>query len=213
MGGLVSLAASDRRPYRHTTRTPMTIDLSSLGWDEGFAEMYARSAGPDREPVRVTRVDPGVCTGLGSAGVVRASLGGCVLAASAADPVRLPCPGDWVVVQHWPDERTTVERVLPRRVTIALEGADQTVTRPVAANVDLAAVVVPALSAVESEGVVSLLRLARASGAQAIVILTASGNADLRAEKAMRARAVVPGVDVYAVPGPGADLRRLRRHL
>jgi ribosome biogenesis GTPase / thiamine phosphate phosphatase len=191
----------------------MSIDLSSLGWDEGFARMYAPLAGPDRKPARVTRVDPGVCTGLSPGGVVRASLGGCILAASAADPARLPCPGDWVVVQHWPDERTTVERVLPRRTTIALAGTERMVTRLLAANVDTAAVVVAGWSAVESAGVMSLLRVARAAGIQAIVILTIPGRAAVRAGNAGRGRAVAPETDVYAVPGVSADLTRLRRHL
>ncbi len=150
----------------------MTFDLSSLGWDDAFATTYGRSAAPDREPARVTRVDSGVCTALGARGVLRASLGGCLLAVSAADLARLPCPGDWIVVQHWPDERTTVERVLPRRTAITLaDGADGTMAQVLAANVDTVAVVVSAL-APDHGDIARLLGLARAAGTQVIVIVT-----------------------------------------
>src|SRR5262245_43416616 len=96
----------------------MTFDLSSLGWDDDFASAYARFDCPDHRPARVARVDRGVCSILSATGAGRASTGGALLAAAAADPVSLPCAGDWVVVRTWPDVRTTIEAVLPRRTAV-----------------------------------------------------------------------------------------------
>lgn len=189
----------------------MTFDLSSLGWDDAFGTTYGPFAGPDREPARVTRVDPGVCTALGARGVLRASLGGCLLATSAADPARLPCPGDWIVVQHWPDERTTVERVLPRRTTIMLaEGALGAAPRVLAANVDTAAVVVSTLTPDHGD-IARLLGLARAAGAPVILILTTPDQTRGPTDRARRLRAVARDVDVDMVPVcSGADLELIR---
>jgi ribosome biogenesis GTPase len=177
----------------------MTFDLSSLGWDDAFGTTYGRFAGPDREPARVTRVDPGVCTALGARGVLRASLGGCVLATSAADPVRLPCPGDWIVIQHWPDERTTVEWVLPRRTALTLaEGAYGAVPRVLAANVDTAAVVVSGL-APDHGDIARLHGLARTAGTQVILILTTPDQTRGPGDRARRLRAVARDVNVVSV--------------
>src|SRR5262245_32312780 len=120
----------------------MTFDLSSLGWDETRDAQYAAMVRPDRWPARVSRVDRGVCTVLGRDGAHRASVGGGLLAAAVQDPVRLPCAGDWVVVQDWPDRRSTIEAVLPRRGAIIRSSAGaEALAQVLAANVDTVAVV------------------------------------------------------------------------
>src|SRR5258706_16405143 len=101
----------------------MTFDLSSIGWDEDFRSAYERHARPDHEPARVTRADRGVCTLLAANGPRRASIGGSLLAAAAHDPTRLPCAGDWAVVRTWPDERVTVEALVPRRTAVVRASA------------------------------------------------------------------------------------------
>lgn len=91
------------------------MSLTCLGWSGRLSADYQHHDRPDHWPARVSRVEPGVCTVIGSAGVRRASLAGRMLAVAVRDAGRLPCPGDWVVVRTWPDERSTVEAVLPRR--------------------------------------------------------------------------------------------------
>src|SRR5262245_23533476 len=126
------------------TRTTMPYDLPSLGWDDEFARVYARFSRPDHRPARVSRVDRGVCTVLTAAGPARASLAGAMLTAVGADPVALPCAGDWVVVRTWPDACETVEAVLPRRTAIVRAGAGkESLGQVMAANVEVAAVVEP----------------------------------------------------------------------
>src|SRR5690606_10117019 len=173
-------AAVNHTSARPTTRTLMSVDLASLGWDHHFASLYRPYAYPCQRPARVSRVDRGACVVLGADGATRASIGGALLASAGHDPVRLPCAGDWVVVRHWPDERRTVEAVLTRRTAIvrASAGAEST-AQVLAANVDVAAVVAPVDPEPDIGMVERLVSLAWASGARPVVLLT---KADLAAD-------------------------------
>jgi ribosome biogenesis GTPase len=193
----------------------MTFDLPSLGWDGELAASYARLTRPDHRPARVTRVDRGVCTVLDPAGPHRASVGGGLLCMAARDPVRLPCAGDWVVLRSWPDERTTVEAVLPRRTAIVRAGAGAQATGQVlAANIDTAAVVAPVDPEPDLGRIERLLAIAWESGAEPIVVLT---KVDLAADPqtlAEEVATVAPGVAVYGVSAPtGAGVELLRPYV
>jgi len=190
----------------------MTLDLSSLGWDDAFAAAYARARRPDHRPARVMRVDRGVCTVLDEGGTRRASVGGGLLCAAAHDPVRLPCAGDWVVIRHWPDDRHTIEAVLPRRTAIVRAGAGADSTAQVlAANVDTAAVVAAVDPEPDLGRIERLLAIAWESGARPLIILT---KMDLAADPqtlADEVATVAPEVDVYGVSaqtGAGVELLR-----
>jgi ribosome biogenesis GTPase len=178
----------------------MTFDLASLGWDATFVSAYARFDLNEHRPGRVARTDRGVCTVLTEHGPVRASLAGAMLSVSAADQAALPCAGDWVVVRTWPDERITIEAVLPRRTAIIRRTADKdSVGQVLAANLDTAAVVEPIDPAPDLGRIERLLALAWESGAQPMVILT---KADLAADPAAVAgqvAEVAPGVNVITV--------------
>lgn len=190
----------------------MTFDLSSLGWDDVFASAYARFDRRDHRPARVVRVDRGVCSILSAAGAARASTGGALLAAAAADPVALPCAGDWVVVRTWPDARTTIEAVLPRRTAIVRASAGREAAGQVlAANIDTAAAVVPVDPAPDLGRTERLLALAHASGAMPIVIVTKVDLAPDPDALVDHVAAVAPGVSVYGVSAAtGAGLAALR---
>jgi ribosome biogenesis GTPase / thiamine phosphate phosphatase len=190
----------------------MTFDLPSLGWDDSFAVAYRADARPDDQPGRVSRVDRGVCTVLTAAGPVRASLAGAMLSTAVHNTESLPSAGDWVVVRHWPDDRLTVEAVLPRRSAVVRRTSDKDSTGQVlAANMDTAAAVEPMDPAPDLGRIERLLALAWESGAEPMVLLT---KADLAADpEAVRAdvSAVAPGVAVLAVSGARGDgLDRLR---
>ncbi|MET8467847.1 GTPase RsgA, partial [Micromonospora zamorensis] len=176
----------------------MTIDLTALGWDAERAA-YAERRG-EHHPGRVARVDRGVCTVLTATGPLRASLGGAVLAAAARDPSALPCAGDWVLLNHWPDRRVTVEAVLPRRGALIRRTAGKDASGQVlAANLDAAAVVEPVHPEPDVGRIERLLALAHESGARPLVVLT---KADLAADPAALARqlaAIAPGVPVLPV--------------
>lgn len=115
--------------------------LESIGYDETTAAALAPWAAADAAIGRVTTVEPGLVTLIAREGLLRASAGGALLNQLATHPVAGPCPGDWCVVRRWPDRRLTVERVLPRRTAI-YAGTVVVGQVPLAANVDLVAVVV-----------------------------------------------------------------------
>jgi ribosome biogenesis GTPase len=190
----------------------MNIDIASLGWDAGFATAYAPFNRPDHRPARVARVDRGICGLLAADGAVRAGPGGGLLVQAARDPLALPCTGDWVALRSWPDERTTIEAVLPRRTRIVRGAAGgQSTVQVLAANLDVAAVVEPIDPEPHPGRMERLLALAWASGAQPVVLLT---KADLvrRPERLVAQIAeLAPGAEVIAVSATtGMGLDRLR---
>jgi ribosome biogenesis GTPase len=197
----------------------MTFDLASLGWDAALASAYAGLAAGhagyawlDQRPARVARVDRGACTVFAADGVTRASLGGGLLAACGRDPSAAPCAGDWVLVGTWPDRRSTIEAVLPRRTAVTRASAGrQSRAQVLAANLDVAAVVEPMQPAPDPARIERLLALAHASGARPVVLLT---KADLLARPEPVARQVAEvsgGVDVITVSARrGTGLDRLR---
>jgi ribosome biogenesis GTPase len=190
----------------------MTFDLSPLGWDDDFAAAYRPYARPDLRPARVTRVDRGVCAVLSEAGPERASVAGGLLNAALHNPVALPCTGDWVVLRDWPDQRTTIEAVLPRRTAVVRSGAGRAaVGQVLAANLDTAAVVEPVDPDPDSGRIERLLALAWASGAAPMVVLTKADLAPDPAAVLAQVAHISAGVPVLAVSsatGFGLDALR-----
>jgi ribosome biogenesis GTPase len=195
----------------------MTIDLASLGWDAEFAAGYARFAGPQfgpgYRPARVARVDRGVCTVFTAAGTDRASLGAGLLVAAARDARRLPCVGDWVAVRTWPDRRSTVEAVLPRRTQVVRASADRTSRGQVlAANLDVAAVVEPLDPAPDLGRVERMLALALESGARPVVLLTKADRLARPGPVAAQVAEVAGDTEVVVVSArTGKGLERVRQ--
>jgi ribosome biogenesis GTPase len=189
----------------------MTFDLPSLGWDDHFRSAYLRYDRSDQQPARVTRVDRGVCTLLAAAGTLRASSGGALLATAAHDLTRLPCAGDWAVVRTWPDDRLTIEAVLPRRTAVVRASAGaEALGQVLVANVDTIAVVVPVDPEPDLGLIERLLSLAWDSGARPVVALT---KVDLAAHPHVlvdEVGEIAPGVEVFGVSAhTGGGLDRL----
>jgi ribosome biogenesis GTPase len=184
--------------------------LHALGWDDAWRDAmsayeHAGVAG------RVVRVDRGLASVLTADGLVRASFGAEVLEAVLVDTTAAPCTGDWCVVRRWPDGPLTLEAVLPRRTTVTRAEASRSRGQVLAANVDLAGVVVALQPEPHMGRLERLMSLAWDSGARPLVILT---KADMAADAALLAAdvaRVAPGVDVLCtstVSGQGvADLR------
>ncbi|WP_328467283.1 ribosome small subunit-dependent GTPase A [Actinoplanes sp. NBC_00393] len=193
----------------------MSYDLSQLGWDETFASSYRPFDRPDAVAGRVLRADRGISTVLTADGVTRASLGGSVLLDCARDPAGLPCAGDWVVLRHWPDRRTTLEIVLPRRTVLIRRTADKDASGQVlAANMDTVAVVEPIHPEPDEARVERLLALAFESGAEPVLVLTKSDTSQDPGAIARQLSAIAPGVPVLPVSvrrGTGVD--QLRRYV
>jgi ribosome biogenesis GTPase len=190
----------------------LTITLASLGWEGSFAAGFPRLSQPDHEPGRVMRADRGISTVLVAGGDLRASLGGNLLAAAATDPVALPCAGDWVAIRHWPDQRVTVEAVLPRRSAIIRRTADKDASGQIlAANIDVAAVVASLDPTPELQTIERLLALAWDSGARPYLILTKANLVADPSAVAEQLADIAPGVPALAVSAErGEGLENLR---
>lgn len=190
------------------------IALERLGWDPSWSE--AASAYRDRSrPGRVSRVDRGVCTVLTRTGPVRATLGGDVLDAMAADAADAPTTGDWCLLRSWSDGPVTIEVVLPRRAAvIRADAAGTSRGQVLAANIDLAAVVVGLVPDPNLRRVERLVTLAWQSGARPLVLLTKAdlvGDAEQVAEDV---RTVAPGVEVLVCSTrTGLGIEELRREV
>ncbi len=185
--------------------------LTGLGWDAAWAELAAAAAGDD-VPGRVVRVDRGLATVLTAQGVCRAGLGGDLLDEVATDRTQAPVTGDWVLVRTWPDDRITVEAVLPRRTGLfRAVASERSESQLLAANATVAAVVVgllpdPALAKVER-----LLAVAWASGARPLLVLTKADLVGDAHEVAAELAADAPGVEtlvVSTVTGEGIEQLR-----
>jgi ribosome biogenesis GTPase len=184
----------------------MSTFLASLGWTGRM------SVPAGLEPGRVARTDRGICTVLTATGSVRATIGGAVLCCAAADPVAMASTGDWVALRRWPDDRITIEAVLPRRSAIVRRTAGKDATGQVlAANIDTAAVVASLDPTPELATIERLLALAWDSGAEPYLVLT---KVDLVAypeglvEQLSEIAPAVPVVAVSALRGDGIDTLR-----
>jgi ribosome biogenesis GTPase len=184
--------------------TEPRVQLADLGWEESWQEALSAAAStaldealPTGMPGRVARVDRGMCTVLTAAGPVRATLGGDVLQALAADANAAPCTGDWALVRQWPDGPVTIEALAPRRTSlIRAEAYKGSRAQVLAANVDVVAAVValhpePNLGRIER-----LLAVAWESGATPAVVLTKADLVVDSDEIAEDVRAAAPGVTV-----------------
>ena len=186
--------------------------LDAIGFDPEIARWAERWSAADVSVGRIVRVDRGVVSLLTATGPHRATIGGGLLTRMGADPLEGPCTGDWAVLRDWPDHRTTIEQLLPRRTAVVRAGAGkQSHDQVLCANVDVAAVVValhplPVMAKVER-----LVALAWESGARPLVVLTKADLVSDADQVAEDVAATVPGVDVVVVStavGTGADKLR-----
>ncbi|MEV4524569.1 ribosome small subunit-dependent GTPase A [Streptosporangium sp. NPDC049304] len=194
--------------------------LTSLGWNDSLAAELPAGL----TPARVSRVDRGAAEVLTASGHLRAHYGARVRRDAAADPVALPCVGDWAGLRRLAEGRFELEALLPRR-TAFVRGGVARVSRGglsgdsqgqvLAANVDVVFVAEPALHATDTADlgrIERLLALAWESGGRPVVLVTKSdligeGLGFLMDEVASAA----PGVDVHpvcSVTGEGVDIVR-----
>jgi ribosome biogenesis GTPase len=167
------------------------IDLTSLGWDDYFADQFIPYA-ETHQPGRVARVDRGAVTALTSTGPIRA----------AVDPDQQPTVGDWVALA---DEPPCVDAVLPRRSAIARGSATGTSTSQVlAANVDVVFVALP-LATPKLGLVERLITLVWESGATPVVLLTKADLAPDSDAVVADVAASAPGVDVSPISSLTGD--------
>jgi ribosome biogenesis GTPase / thiamine phosphate phosphatase len=189
--------------------------LEDLGYDPSMARWAAAA---DASLARVVRVDRGLVSVLGADGPQRAGIGGGLLGSMARDRWSGPVVGDWCVLRDWPDHRTTVERVLPRRTSLVGPGpGERDPGWLLCANADVAAVVAGLRLRPAPPELERLLSSVRRSRVRPLVVLSGT---DLLADRARVAAAVgavaaaVAGVPVLTVDArTGEGVATLRAHV
>jgi ribosome biogenesis GTPase len=148
------------------------MDLSSLGWDDFFANHFTPYASSDFVPARVALEHKHTCVLYSAAGEFNATCTGRLLHDSAAR-TDLPAVGDWVVARPRPGEaQADIHAVLPRRTKFSRRAAgDEEVEQIVAANIDTVFLVTSLDEHFSLRRIERYLAVAWDSGAQPVVVL------------------------------------------
>ncbi|MBX6391404.1 MAG: ribosome small subunit-dependent GTPase A [Frankia sp.] len=202
------------------------FELAAYGWDAGWDEVFTPYRAAGLVPGRIARVDRGGCEVItADGGSWRADVPSSALALAAAAPGHpagpasggaVPCTGDWVALEPGPrpgpggHETLTVAAVLPRRtVLVRASSSGRSEPQPLAANVDVVAVVVALVPAVNLGRLDRLVTLAWDSGARPLVVLTKADQVpDGGIVASAEVAAAAPGVDVLvtsAADGRGLE--------
>ncbi|GAA3178592.1 MULTISPECIES: ribosome small subunit-dependent GTPase A [Streptomyces] len=188
--------------------------LAAYGWDDGFADSFARYAAQGFTPGRIVRVDRGRVDAVVPDGAgVRTVLVDTAPVATG-DPLRVPCTGDWAVIdlengRVGPQLDGLVRALLPRRTAFVRSASSKRSDGQIlAANVDHAVIAVSLAEPLDLDRVERFVSLAWESGAQPLLALT---KADLVADGACLAQLVAdvegaaPGVPVLAVSAEAGE--------
>lgn len=185
-------------------------DLRPLGWDDEHRAAFARVAEPGDLPGRVARIDRGGwLTALTGDGELRGRQH--PRFRRLMDPLAAPTVGDWAVFRADPGGGPTqLLEILPRRTAFVRTAGDaeESRTQLVAANVDVALVVVAADLEVNVRRIDRLLSVAFSSGARPVVALSKiDACPDLPAVREQVAAAIgdVELLTVSALTGQGLD--------
>ncbi len=189
--------------------------LDSLGWDASRDVLWAACDRTDHTPARISRVDRSGYDLLAQGGPLRATASATVLVALAADSTATPCVGDWVAVRRWPDERLTVEQVLPRTSAVVRASVGgRSNGQVLVANHDVAMVVEPLHPEPDLGRIERLLALAWQSGARPVIVLTKADLVPDADDIASDVAEAAPGAAVHTVSGvTGAGVEALRSYV
>ncbi|MFF5301291.1 ribosome small subunit-dependent GTPase A [Streptomyces sp. NPDC013161] len=186
------------------TSSSAFLALARYGWDDAWADEFARYDAEGLLAGRVVRVDRGQCDVVTADGTVRAD----TAFVTPNDPLRVVCTGDWVAVEPAGNPRY-VRTYLPRRTAfVRSTSSKRSEGQILAANVDHAIVAVPLTGDLDLGRIERFLALAWESGARPVVVLT---KADLVPDAVTLSYLVqdvettAPGVPVLAVSAETGD--------
>ncbi|WP_455382552.1 ribosome small subunit-dependent GTPase A [Salinispira pacifica] len=190
-------------------------ELHVLGWTHGLQDEFERLFGDIFVPARVIR-------GSGRVTAIRCEEGEAIAEVTgafeyrAAGPADLPVVGDWVAAEAIPPERTRyrIHGVLPRRSGLSRKTTGgRSEEQPIAANVDLIFIVLSfeRLRTLSPRTAERYITLARAAGAEPVLLLNKVDIADDPDAAAGRLRSALPDIQrvvTSAVTGEGlAEVR------
>jgi ribosome biogenesis GTPase len=142
------------------------LNLTTLGWDGGWAQALADHDDGALIPARVTAVHRGRYAVRGDDIDALVPAAG-ALEAAARGPAELPATGDWVALRGG----EVIRHVLPRRTLLA-RADDDGREEPLAANVDLCLVTTSLDMDLNLRRLERFLALARAGGVEVLVVCT-----------------------------------------
>jgi ribosome biogenesis GTPase len=186
------------------------FDLAALGWDAAWrGALRRRRGGAGLLAARVVHADTAGCRLLTASGLLRATYGGGMLAAAAADPAAWPCPGDWTGLRQWPDGHATIETRLPHRTAVvAIE--PRRPSRRLAANLDFVIIAAPLSGADLPRRVARLLESVVPLTVPIVVALTGAPAAGRSAQHAARLdTALCEAVSLAAPDAPDTTVVRV----
>jgi ribosome biogenesis GTPase len=200
----------------------VTIDndaaaLAALGWDWTFAEAFVPLAAAGLGAARVVAEHRGRYVIAGAhGGEISAVLAG-RFRHDARSRLELPAVGDWVAATHASSsgDVASIHAILARRSAFVRKVAgEETAAQVVAANVDLALVLMALPADVNARRLERYLALAWESGALPTVVLTKTDLCDNVAGNIAAAQSVAPGVEVIALSAvTGEGVSSLERFL
>lgn len=173
------------------------MTLSSLGWDDFFANAFRPHADAGLTPARVTLQHKHLCLAHSEAGELQAVCTGRLLH-GATDRADLPAVGDWVAVRLRDDpvvdgspRPADIHAVLPRRTCFSRGSSGPTGFEQVlATNIDTVFLVTGLDQNYSLRRIERYVAVARSSGAQPVIVLN---KADLHSDR-RAAEAEVRGI-------------------
>ena len=166
------------------------MNLSTLGWDGGWAEALADHEDHALVPARVTAVHRGLYAVRGDDLNKLVPAAG-ALEAAARGPAELPATGDWVALRGG----EVIRHVLPRRTLLA-RADDDAREEALAANVDLCLVTTSLDMDLNLRRLERFVALARAGGIEVLVVCT---KGDLARDPLAEAAAVSAATGAEAI--------------
>ena len=175
------------------------IDLTELGWDAQWAELFARHAPADAIPARVAIEFNHIYRVMTTDGELQAQMAG-RLRHQAAGRHELAAVGDWVAVRRLSGEHSgVIEAVLPRRSKFSRKAAGElTEEQVVASNIDTVFIVMGLDRDYNLRRLERYLLTSYESGARPVVLLSKADLAEDVAGRVAEAQAAAPGVPVHA---------------
>jgi ribosome biogenesis GTPase len=176
----------------------VAIDLTELGWDERWAEVFAPYAGSEVVPGRVAIEFNHIYRVFTADGEINAQQTGRILH-RAEGRHDLAAVGDWVALKR-SGTSGTIEAILPRRSKFSRKVAGElTEEQVVAANIDIAFLIMGLDHDYNPRRLERYLLLSYESGAKPVILLNKADLADDLTARIAEASAIAPGTPVHAM--------------